>query len=423
MLRESVLLAARFVNGTTRRGFSGDFWKFLAGQTVSNLGSSFTVFALPLLVFKLTGSALSLAIVTVAEYIPYLLFGLVIGAWVDRIDRKRLMIFADIVQAAVICSIPLLSAVDLLPVWWIYAVGFISSTLWICFNTAEFAALPGLVSADDLAVANGRLQASYSAAAVTGPLLAGLLVAWIPVHTLLLFDALSFLLSALAVSLIGTRLDASMRQTEPYRLRKDIAEGLKYVLSHPVLRGTCLMMALINGVGFTVYAQLVIFAKERFEASDTQVGLLYASGSLGMIVLALAAGPLRRRLSFSRAILGALTLGGVLIVLLALTPWYWTAMVLWASVWGLVVFFDVTINTLLQTIVPGRMLGRVRGVVSALSWSAIPLGAFAGGVAIERTGNVGLVYGAVGATVVFAALAFSFTAVGHAHRYLPRGKA
>ena len=169
--------------GDTRRAgrLSPDFWKFLVGQTVSSLGSSFTVFALPLLVFKLTGSALSLAYVTAAEYLPYLLFGLIIGAGVDRVDRRRLMIFVDTVQALVIFSIPLLAMLDLLSLWWVYAVGFVSSTLWVCFNTAEFAALPSLVSKDDLVAANGRLQASYSAATVAGPLLA-LLMALVPVY-------------------------------------------------------------------------------------------------------------------------------------------------------------------------------------------------------------------------------------------------
>src|SRR3954469_6006475 len=85
-----------------------DFWKFWTGETISNLGSSFTQFALPLLVFKLTGSALNLGIATAAAFLPYLLFGLVIGAWVDRLDRKRMMILVDIGQALVIASIPVM---------------------------------------------------------------------------------------------------------------------------------------------------------------------------------------------------------------------------------------------------------------------------------------------------------------------------
>src|SRR5689334_21195539 len=99
-----------------------DFWKFWTGQTISNLGSSFTSFALPLLVFQLTHSALNLALSMAFYFIPYLLFGLIIGAWVDRVDRKRLMIATDIARAVVIASIPVFATLNFLSIWWIYAV-------------------------------------------------------------------------------------------------------------------------------------------------------------------------------------------------------------------------------------------------------------------------------------------------------------
>jgi len=141
-----------------------DFWLFFVGQTISNLGTSFTAFALPLLIYKLTGSAMNLALTTVFAMLPYLLFGLVIGAWVDRVDRKRLMITVEIINALLIASIPLLAMMDNLPLWWIYALSFTSSTIGIAFQSAEFSAIPSLVSQDNLVTANGRIQASYSAA-------------------------------------------------------------------------------------------------------------------------------------------------------------------------------------------------------------------------------------------------------------------
>src|SRR5436309_4486759 len=101
---------------------NSDFWKYWTGQTVSNLGSSITLFALPLLVYKLTGSALNLGITTAATFLPYLLFGLILGAWTDRVDRKRMMISTDIARALIIASIPLLAFLEILPIWWIYVV-------------------------------------------------------------------------------------------------------------------------------------------------------------------------------------------------------------------------------------------------------------------------------------------------------------
>jgi MFS family permease len=402
----------------------GDFGRFWVGQTVSNLGSSFTLFALPLLVFKLTGSPLNLGVTTAAEFVPYLLFGLVIGAWVDRVDRKRLMIATDLARAAVIATIPLLAALGALSVGWVYAVAFASATLTIAFDAAEFAAIPSLVpSGDDLVTANGRVQASYSAAQIAGPLLAGLLITVVAVQQVLWVDAASFLVSAGALLLIGTAFNAPRPDgAERRAIRQQVADGLRYVLGHPVLRSISAMMALINLVGATVYAQLVVFAKRQLDASDSQVALLYAAGSAGVVLWSLAAGPVRRRLSFSVAALGALTLDGLLTVVLAATRWYGAALGLWAAISGLGIFFNINTASLRQQIVPNHLLGRVISIAGVLAWSAIPLGALAGGWAVERTGSVALVYAVIGALVALLATAFSFSPVGHADRYLPAGE-
>jgi MFS family permease len=398
---------------------SGDFGRFWLGQTISNLGSSFTFFALPLLVFKLTGSPVNLGITTAAEFVPYLLFGLVIGAWVDRVDRKRLMIATDLARAAVIATIPLLAAADALSVGWVYAVAFCSATLTIAFDAAEFAAIPSLVPSDDLVSANGRVQASYSAAQIAGPLLAGLLITVAPLQQVLWVDAGTFLVSAGTLLLIGVRFNAPRDEEARRAIRHEILDGLRYVLGHPVLRNISAMMALINLVGATVYAQLVVFAKRQLDASDSRVALLYAAGSAGVVLLSLAAGPVRRRLSFSLAALGALLLDGLLTVVLAATRWYWAALVLWAAISGLGIFFNINTGSLRQQIVPNHLLGRVISIAGVLAWSAIPVGALAGGWAVERTGSVALVYAVIGALVALLALGFSFGPLGHADRYLP----
>ena len=235
-----------------RRGWllSGDFGLFWLGQTISNLGSSFTLFALPLLVFKLTGSPLNLGVAAAMEFVPYLLFGLVIGAWVDRLDRKRLMVATDVGRAAVVAVIPLLDATGQLSVGWVYAVAFLHATLTIAFEAGQFAAIPSLVpSGDDLVTANGRVQASYSAAQIAGPLLAGLLITVAPVQQVLWVDAASFLVSAGTLALIRRNFNASKEESPRRAIRHDIMDGLRYVLGHPVLRNISAMMALINLVG------------------------------------------------------------------------------------------------------------------------------------------------------------------------------
>lgn len=407
---------------------SVDFWKFWAGQTISNLGSSFTDFALPLLIFKLTGSALNLAIASATTFLPYLLFGLPIGAWVDRVDRKRLMIVTDLLRGLVLASIPLLAAFGMLSVWWIYAAGFLTSTLTIGFNAAEFAAIPSLIAHDDtsageaLVTANGRIQASYSAATVAGPLLAGVLVAFLSLPVLLAIDAFSFILSAGSLLLIKQSFNAGGQPRATTSIWQDVTEGLRYVLGHPVLRNISLMMALVNFVGSTVYAQLVLFAKDRLQASDSQVGVLYSAGSLGVVVLSLAAGPLRKRWSFSTVALGALALQGLLMIGLALTRFYWAALLIWMLCSGLGILFNINTGSLRQAIVPNHLLGRVLSIAGVLAWSAIPLGNLLGGLAITWTGDVALVYAVIGVLTVIIPLLFALTPLGHAERYMPRSE-
>ena len=397
-----------------------DFWKFWTGQTISNLGSSFTQWAVPLLVFQLTHSAVNLGVATAATFVPYLLFGLVIGAWMDRVDRKRAMIALDALNTLVILSVPLVATYGHLTVWWIYGVTFIQSTVFIAFSAGEFAAIPSLVETDDLITANGRIQATYSAAQVAGPLLAGLLVSFLPLQWVMAFDAGSFAVSALSLSLIRASFNVPAEEgKEATTIFHDVAEGLRYVVSHPVLRNISLMMALINFVGATTYAQLVLFAKERLGASTREVGILFAAGSAGVVVTGLLAGRLRKRFSFTALAMTSLMLMGGLVVVFAGMHSFWPAVPLWAGASGLGILFNINTGSLRQAIVPNHMLSRILSIAGVLAWSAIPAGALVGGWVINATGRVALVYGAIGIlTICIAAFFRLFTALGDAQRYV-----
>ena len=403
---------------SSERRLGSDFAKFWTGQTISQLGTSFTLFALPLLVFKLTGSAVNLAITTASEMVPYLLFGLVIGALADRLNRKRMMIAVDLLRAAVIATIPVLAIIGRLNVWWIYGVGFVATTLTIFFESGQFAAIPSLVGGEDLVGANGKIQASFPAAAVAGPLLAGLLITKMPIYDVIWVDVGSFVVSAIALATIGKGFNAE-EQRERTTIRADIKEGLSYVLKHPVLRNISAMMAIINLLSVTVFAQIVLFSKERLAATDSEVGYLFAAGSLGVVILALAAGPLRKRFAFSTVALSALIADGLAIVALAFTRSYWIALPLWAVSSGLGILFNINTGSLRQAIVPGHMLGRVISIAAVLAWSAQPLGSLAGGYVIKWTGNVAAVYATIGGSVALVALAFwLFSPLGRAEDYL-----
>ena len=400
-----------------------DFRLFWVGETISAFGSSFTQFAIPLLVFKLTGSALYLAASAALFTVPHLLFGLIIGAWTDRTDRRRLMIVTDLLHASVVASIPVAAAAGLLSVWWVMTAVFVASTLSIFFDASSFGAVPSLVEAGDLVTANGRIQASFAGATVLGPLVAGALLIALPVEQLLVVDAATFVVSAVALTLIRRPFNTPLAQRTT-TIRTDVVEGLRYVLSHPVLRNISAMMALVNLVSVTAFAQLVLLAKTRYTASDSEVGLLFAAGGMGVVFFSLAAGPLRKRWTFGNVALGALMVSGLLTVALAFAPSFLAAVALWGLSAGLGTLFNINTGSLRQAIVPNHMLGRIITIAMVLAWSANPLGAMAGGVAVERSGDIQLVYAVVGVLMFLIPLYFRlFSPLGHAERYLePRAE-
>ena len=377
-----------------------------------------TQFALPLIVFKLSGSAVALGVAAAMFTVPHLLFGLAIGAWTDRTDRKRLMIVVDLLSALIVASVPVAAAVGILSVPWIVAVTLVTSTLGIFFQASEFAVLPSLVDKDQLVTANGRVAASFSAATVMGPLLAGALLAILPVEWLLYGDAATFVVSAIALALVRRSFNAPL-QARQTSIRQDIVEGLRYVLRHPVLRNISLMMALINVVQTTSWVQIVFFAKTALGAADSEVGLFFAAAGAGAFVLGLLAGPLRARFSFGTVALGALMLSGLLTSALAITTSLWLGVIIWAFASGFGLLFNINTGALRQAIVPNQMLGRVISIAMVLAWSANPIGAIGGGLLVERLGDVRLVYAAIGLIVFVIALVFRVASpLGRAEQYL-----
>lgn len=381
------------------------FILFWIGQLISALGSSFSNFALPLLVYRLTGSALDLALSSAISFVPYVLFGLIIGAWVDRANRWRLMLGVDLLRALLIASIPLMAALGLFSLWYLYAVQFVVATLSIGYDTARVGALVGLVERNGLVAANGRMIAGYSAASVLGPLLAGLMVAFVPLQTLLLVDTGSFLLSALTLGILWRSFDTnnSLLELSPQaqppvspflRLHRDIASGVRYVWEQPVLRSIALLMLMLNIVGPTARVQLIVFAKEQLGASDPQVGFLSAGASIGVIAASLAAARIPGQ-ALGRYALGMLCIQGLLLLVFSQMDHYWSALVIWSAMAGCGVIVDITIMSLRQTIAPGAMLGRVTTVTRTIGFAAIPLNTIVGGLLIDRFDDIRSVYAVI----------------------------
>jgi hypothetical protein len=252
---------------------------------------------------------------------------------------------------------------------------------------------------------------------VLGPLLAGLLLTLLPLTAVFLVDAGSFVVSAVSILLIRVSFNQGAAAERRHILR-EVGDGLGFVLRHPVLRNISVMMALVNLVSNVATAQVVLFASRQLRASDSQIALLYAAGSVGVVVFALLAGPLRRRFSFGVVALGALMVEGLILEVFAYQTNFTVAAALWACS-GMWVLLNINTGSLRQTITPNHLLGRVDSISRVVAWSAIPVGAIVGGVAVQATGDVSFVFALVGALTFVIPLAFFvFSPLGRVGRYL-----
>src|SRR5919112_1243601 len=214
-----------------------DFMKLWAGQTVSEFGSRFTRDGLPLVaVISLGATATQTGLLAAASTVPVLLFALFAGVWVDRFRRRPLLVSTDLARAAVLLLVPVGAWLGFLRIELVIAVAVATGALTVFFDVAYRSYLPDLVDREHLVEGNSKLAVSGGAAEVAGPALVGAVIQMITAPVAILIDAVSFLCSAFAVGAIRGREPSSPRSEERSGMRRDIAEGARVVLHHPVLR-------------------------------------------------------------------------------------------------------------------------------------------------------------------------------------------
>jgi MFS family permease len=346
---------------------------------VSNLGDGVDVVALPLLAASLTDDPLLVALVAFARSGPWLLFALVSGALVDRGDRRRIMWRSDVVRCILLAGLAATVVADRSHIVVLYVVAFGLGTAETLFDNAAQAVLPALVDGHALETANGRM---YAAEVVTnqfaGPPLGGLLFAAAMAAPLVL-DAASFLAAAaLVASIRGSyRPNAGGRRR---RLRAEIAEGVRWLWRHRLLRVLALALGASNMSFMAGEAILVLFARRELGLGAAGFGTLMAAGAAGSLAGGLTASRITAALGRARVLLVAALIIPVVQFGIGLTS---SALVVGALLAGFgfaAVTWNVVTVSLRQAIVPAAVLGRVNSVYRFLGWGSIPVGALLGGV-------------------------------------------
>ena len=406
------------------------FLRLWAAETISHFGSSITGIALPFVAITLLNAGpLEVAILNLADFLPFLLIGLLAGALVDRLPRRAVLIGGDLGRAALILTIPIAYLAGLLTLTQLIVVGFSVGVLTVFFDVAYQAYLPSLIGRKDLVEGNSKMEFSRSAAGLLGPGLGGLLVDVLRAPVAMLVDAASFLISALFLASIKDRPEPDtadrdvISQSHPAdgasqppgrsALRREIAEGLRFVFGHPVLRTIGSATATSNLFSSIGGAAFMLFAINELKMSPALIGAAFSLGSIGGLVASLVAGPLSRRFGVGRVIVATVALGGPFEVAVGLGSAGADALNLLLiaaagfAMGGSGTIYNINQVSLRQAITPEAMSGRMNATMRWFVWGTMPIGSIIGGIIGETLGvRAAILIGGAGATLAFVPLLF-----------------
>ena len=399
-----------------RRGRLGllrerDFRRLWVGETISQFGSQVSLLAIPYIAtVTLQASVLEVALLGVLQFLPFLLFTLPAGAWVDRLRRRPILISGDLVRLVALGSIPPAWALGALTIWQLYAVSFVAGIATVFFDVAYQSYLPVLVETSELVEGNAKLQASEASAGVIGPGLGGTLVSLVGAPFAVIADALSYLASALFVSRIGRpepHPEAARREAGLARepIRQQVAEGLRFVLGNQHLRAIAGATSSSNLFSTMIFAIIPVYLYRELGLSAATTGVIFGIGALGTVGGALLASSIARRVGLGRTIVGAIALDGPAMLLVALAPhdapvaWLIAAFAL-AGFQGVV--YNVNQVSYRQAITPTEIQGRMNATMRFLVWGTIPIGSILGGVLATAIGvHEAIWIGGVGSCLPF----------------------
>jgi MFS family permease len=390
------------------------FVRLWAAQSVSLAGSEMTTIALPLTAALMLGAGPThMGLLAAAAKAPFLLVGLLAGVWVDRMACRSVLVAADIGRAALLGWIPLAAALGSLRVEHLYVIAFLTGVLSVFFDVAYQSYLPALVARERLAEGNARLEAGRSVAELVGPLLATGLLHLAAAPFVIAADALSFIFSGLCVRSIPTGREPVARATHSSSMVADVAEGVRLVLRHPLLRPIAACSATMNLFFQVLMAVYVLYVTQQLDLPPALIGVVLGAGSLAALVGALVAAHVAYRLGIGHALMAATALSGVGGLLLALAH-NMTALTLpmligcqMLLVLG-VPIYNINQLSLRQAITPPALRGRVNATNRCLVWGTMPLGSLLGGYLGEAIGlQATIIIAAMGMLVALAWIAAS----------------
>lgn len=361
-----------------------DFLLLWSAQTASVLGSAVGQLAVPLLAATALGATpWQMGLLAAAGTVAFPLVGLPAGAMLDRVRRLPVMIVADLARFALFGWVPVAWWLGVLTFPQLLAVALLGGVARVFFDVAYQSVLPSVVGRDRLVEGNTKLESTRASAEAAGPALGGGLVQVVGAAGAVLLDAVTYLVSA--VALLGMRGPEVLASPSGRSLRSEIGEGLRFVLGHPLLRPIMACTATANLFAGALLAVQVLYLATGLDLPAPAVGLVLATGSAGGIAGALTAAFWVRRLGQGRVVLAALPVTGGPTLAVAFGHPVWFAVGLFAFGYGAVVY-NVAQVSFRQAICPDRLLGRMNASLRVLVWGTLPIGGLLGGALGEWLG-------------------------------------
>jgi MFS family permease len=363
----------------------GDFLKLWSAETISQFGSQVGNLALPLVaVITLESSPFEVAALGTILFLPFILFTIPAGVWIDRLPRRPILIAGDLGRFALLSTVPIAYALDVLTIWQLYAVGFTYGICTVFFDVAYQSYLPSLVTREQLIDGNSKLEISRSASQLGGPGMAGLTIQALTAPYAVLADAISFLTSGLF--LVGIRKHEPLPEREdgaprPSMLR-EAREGLGFVLGHRYLRAIAGTTAISNFASSLAFAVVLVYAVRTLGLSAAAIGILFSIGAIGSMGGAIFGRRIAAKLGVGPTIIASAAVFGPAMLLFPAAPVSapYPFLVVGMVLFGIAgVTYNITQLSYRQAVTPERMLGRMNSVMRFIVWGVMPVGSLLGG--------------------------------------------
>jgi len=363
----------------------GNFLTLWGGQALSQFGSQIAELALPVLaVLVLQATEAQVGYLNAAAMAAFLVVGLPAGAWIDRLRKRHVMIWADAVRALALAAVPVLYLAGILEMWHLYAVALVVGIATVFFDVSYQSIVPSLVRPDQIAEANGKLESTQQLAGLSGPAVAGGLVGLITAPLAVLTTVVTYVVSLIA--LIRTRDHEQLRAPEDHApLHREIGEGLRWVFGNRFLRRIVGTTGISNLFATFIFTLTPIYFLRIIGFTPELMGIVFSLGAVGGLLGAIATPRIVAALGEARAIpisaiVFSLSMVPFPLAVLLPTPGAFVLLVVQGFVGSFAVLvYNITQVTFRQRITPARLLGRMNASIRFCVWGVMPLSALAAG--------------------------------------------